>query len=351
MKIVFDCERMKYPYTGLFEYCYQLSLALFKEVTSPDELKLYMQSKDLGYYNNEVSIINQKSIDKFIFPKIDPSIDIWHTTHQLSWYIPPTNRKVKRVLTIHDLNFLYEEKSESKRKNYLKRHQKNVNEADHIIAISEFTKQDILKHLKISKPVTVIYNGCNIQAFPNFNAPKYRPKEKFLFSLGTVNEKKNFHVLIGLLEENDFELVISGKEDPSYVAKIKAEAKTLKVEDRIHLTGLISNEDKYWYLKNCTAFLLPSLAEGFGIPVIEAMSFGKPIFLSTATCLPEIGGTLAYYFPSFEKELMKSVLKAGLEHYNLTNPSENIIKHALQFNWQASAKSYLEVYRNLMLSD
>jgi glycosyltransferase involved in cell wall biosynthesis len=116
----------------------------------------------------------------------------------------------------------------------------------------------------------------------------------------------------------------------------------------VKLLGPVSAENKYWYLKNCSAFLFPSLAEGFGIPPIEAMHFGKPVFLSTKTSLPEIGGQYAYYFDDFNPENMCKVFDAGMKHYSQTNPKSLIIRHADQFNWEKSAKAYRKVYESVL---
>lgn len=348
MLVALDCERMKYPQTGLFEYCYKLGLNLIKTKGEENDICFYMPEKDQHYFGKDAQYVNQKSLHKFLFPRLDPQIYIWHGTHQTSWYMPPASRKVKRVLTIHDLNFLYEEKSASKRSAYLKKHQKNIDLCDHIVAISEFTKADVLKNLKISKPITVIYNGCDVENFPEHTNPVYHPARNFILGLGTINAKKNFHVLPCLLRNNNYELILAGKADLHYQEKIIQEAKKYGVEDRVKIIGTISNQDKYWYYKNCEAFLLPSLAEGFGIPVIEAMNFGKPVFLSNRTSLPEIGGKLAYYFDDFNPENMNKVFENGLVHYEANQPSADIINHAKGFSWEKSAKAYWEVYNGLM---
>ena len=76
------------------------------------------------------------------------------------------------------------------------------------------------------------------------------------------------------------------------------------LEERIILPGEISDMDKYWLYKNCEAFVFPSMYEGFGLPVIEAMNFGKPVFLSTFSSLPEVGGKYALYWENFDSQLM-----------------------------------------------
>jgi glycosyltransferase involved in cell wall biosynthesis len=347
MKIVFDCERMRYQYTGLFEFCHKLALGLIANKSKADEVQLYIQKKDAAFFPREIKKIIQRSIDKFFFQKINNHIDIWHTTYQISWYMPPNQHNLKKVLTIHDLNFLHEAKSEAKRAKYLKKHQKNINKADHLVAISEFTKQDLLKHLTIQKPITVIYNGCDFEIYPDFDKPMYQPKMPFLFAIGTVIPKKNFHTLPCLLVNNNLELIIAGKENTDYSAKIIEQARKYNVEDRLHIIGPITKEEKYWYFKNCNAFVFPSLAEGFGIPVIEAMNFGKPIFLSNLTSLPEIGGNNAYYFENFEAQHMQNIFTKGMQHYNDHNPAEKIRAHAKKFSWETCAKKHLELYKSL----
>ncbi|RZL31910.1 MAG: glycosyltransferase family 1 protein [Pedobacter sp.] len=349
MKIVFDCERMKYPYTGLFEFCHKLGLSLLANKAQMDEVQFYIHQKDVKFFPSIAKKIIKRSIDKFFFQKINPEISIWHTTYQASRYIPPRHKNLKRLLTIHDLNFLHEGKSVAKQEKYLKKHQKNIEKADHIIAISEFTKQDILKHLNVKVPISVIYNGCDMEIFPEYNQPVYLPHKSFIFTVGTVIPKKNFHTLPCLLVNNHLELIIAGKRDEDYIIKILNEAKKYHVEDRVKIIGPITKEDKYWYLKNCQAFVFPSLAEGFGIPVIEAMNFGKPVFISNLTSLPEIGGDAAYYFENFEASYMQRVFSEGIQHYKDNAPTAKILKNAAKYSWQTCAKKHLELYRKLSL--
>jgi glycosyltransferase involved in cell wall biosynthesis len=312
---------------------------------SSNKITYYVPRQCLGYFSTKDYII-QKNIHK-IFPARTNGAAIWHTTSQGSAYMT-NNKNIKNVLTVHDLNFLYERKSFSKIKNYLKAVQHNIDKADSIVTISEFTKSDVLKHLETrNKPVSVIYNGCCVMEFPAYDTPTYRPVRPFLFSIGTVLPKKNFHVLHFLLRNNDYELIISGKGNGDYTKRIIDEAKKARVEHRVKLTGAINAEDKYWYLKNCAAFLFPSLAEGFGIPPVEAMHFGKPVFLSTSTSLPEIGGQQAYYFNDFDPENMRKIFEDGMNHYVQTSPATSIIRHANQFDWGKSAQAYWKVYDSL----
>ncbi len=198
-----------------------------------------------------------------------------------------------------------------------------------------------------NKPLEVIYDGYDTKEFPDFDQPVYRPGKKFIFSIGTVLPKKNFHVLPALLKNNDYELVIAGNIDKTYGEKITEAAKLHGVSDRLTLTGPVSEEDRYWYYTHCMAFAFPSLAEGFGLPVVEAMHYGKPVFISTLTSLPEIGGDMAYYFNDFDAAHMQAVFEKGMQHYNSTHPAAAIQQRAQQFNWVNTARSYLAIYRSL----
>jgi glycosyltransferase involved in cell wall biosynthesis len=347
MHLILDCERMRHAYTGLFEYCERLGLALQLCLNAEDTIAYYIPDKKYEhYFGRKYEHIVRKSLHKMLPVRINKTA-VWHTTYQMSNYMKNDDRKIRKVLTIHDLNFLYEKSSLPEIKKCLKTVQANIDRADHIITISEFVKNDILNHLKTDSCISVIYNGCNVLEFPDYNTPSYRPANPFLFSLGTVEPKKNFHVLPCLLKNNDYEWIIAGKENGDYVNKIMEEAKKYGNNDRIKLLGAVSAKDKYWYLKNCTAFLFPSLAEGFGIPPVEAMYFGKPVFLSTGTSLPEIGGEYAYYFSDFDPENMCASFESGMNHYLQAKPEPEVKKWANQFNWENSAKEYRKIYDSL----
>ena len=91
-----------------------------------------------------------------------------------------------------------------------------------------------------------------------------------------------------------------------------------------------------------------SIGEGFGLPVLEAMYFGKPVFLSRSTSLPEVGGDVAYYFGDFEPASMKEAFESGMHHYQCKHPNEKIIERAKSFSWKNAAEGYLNVYRKFL---
>jgi glycosyltransferase involved in cell wall biosynthesis len=341
-----DFEKLKYPHNGLYTFCVQLGQRLLN-MTKEDEELLYYLPKDFDLFQGDFTKLTYKWYDRYFFNA--PKLDLWHAVHQ-SGNVWPVGKAKQTILTIHDLNFLYDDrKSESSRKQLLKELQQQMDEADCIVSISHFTHGDINKHLRLAPEKSrIIYQGSELQMFPSFDSPAYRPASPFLFTIGMLTPKKNFHVLPALLQHNDYELIIAGKTQGGYIDKIKSEAASFGVSDRVKLVGAISDEEKYWYYKNCSAFVFPSLAEGFGVPPIDAMQFGKPVFLSDKTSLPEIGGDTSYYFRSFEPDDMRQVFEKGMQHYEQHKPAEAIIQRAKSFSWDTNAKEYLKLYRELL---
>jgi glycosyltransferase involved in cell wall biosynthesis len=347
-RIVFDCEPTKNPFSGLYQFCLQLGNTLLEQIdTATEELHFYVPASQQQLFGSGRNYVKHHGWHKFFLPGTG-KFNIWHSAIQNSPYRPPAN-KVKMVLTINDLNFLIQRKDEpGKIKKYLRQVQDNIDRADHIVCISEFTKQTVIDNLQLrGKPLDMIYDGCNINEFPGFDEPVYRPVKPFILGLGALVPKKNAHVLPCLLQHNDYELVIAGSPHEPYATQILQEVKKYSAEDRVKLLGAVNEENKYWYLKNCAAFAFPSLAEGFGLPLIEAMYYGKPCFIATNTSLPEIGGDLVYRFEHFDPAYMQQVFEKGMQHYQSTQPAEKIKQRALQFKWTNTGLGYLAVYRGL----
>lgn len=349
-KIIFDCERMKYPDTGLYHYCLNLGKYLEKNIDLRDEkLFFYTPPWDQEWSYTNANHLTQNPLHKFLLPSFR-SFDIWHSTYQNTHYMPMLNKRIKVVLSIHDLNFMYDEKkSSAKKQKYLRYLQGLIDRADALVCISEFSKKDVLQHLDTrNKPLYVIHNGTNMLEKPELAPGSYKPKKPFLFSIGVMNRKKNYHVLLPLLKNNTMELLIAGKfDDPNYLSVFKERSKELGVEDNVHLLGRISENEKSWYFNHCNAFAFPSISEGFGLPVVEAMSCGKPLFLSDKTALPEIGGDVSFYFRDFQPEHMEEVFHIGMSLYEAEGFQQKIRERSMSFNWHKAARQYLEVYRSL----
>lgn len=339
-----DCERMKYGHSGLFEYCLRLANALQRAAPSDLIVSFLPRSckrPEISHWTRAP----QRFIHRLL-PVRGVKADLWHSTHQATPYRPERGTRV--LLTVHDLNFLRQPKRARSVTRALRQVQSNVDRADHIVAVSQFAANELRAHVELrDKPVSVIYNGCDVNFDPGFDVPPYRPRSPFCFALGPTAARKNFHVLPRVLCRTDLELVIAGKYKSPYAERIIAEAKRHGVEERVRFLGEISSEAKFWYYRHCEAFLFPSVAEGFGLPPIEAMSFGKPVFLSTHTSLPEIGGSFAYYFESFDPDSMTAVFSKGMDDCRSAVRKQAIVNHAAEFDWDKAAVRYLEVYRSV----
>ncbi len=360
-EILFEGERCRHPNTGLYHYCTDLYSHLFEN--APPELKLnFLGPKDHPFEVSGASesirpltLLNRATYSfrhkKRFLNARQRHCDLVHLTYQGTYYPSLYPKKAKKLLTIHDLNFLHEKVSPEKIARSIRTIQYRIDQADHLVFISKFAQQDAEKFLEIKNtPHSVIHNGCAYSSKKTENfTPVSGVDRPFLLTLGTVNPKKNFHTLLPLLLNNELQLIISGIKTISYTDEILKSAQSLGISDRLLLTGPVSEPEKNWLYQNCTAFLFPSLAEGFGLPPIEAMSFGKPVFLSNRTSLPEVGGSLAYYFNSFEAEEMISVYQKGMAHFENHPEQETLIReHARTFSWERAAKAYLEVYSQLL---
>jgi glycosyltransferase involved in cell wall biosynthesis len=349
-RIIFDCERMKYPDNGLYHYCLNLSRQLEEHrVKGREELFFYAPPNAMDVLGKDRQYLPQHSLQKFRMPDLS-GFQIWHGTYQNSRYVPLLNRRIKVVLTVHDLNFLYEaDRPEWKKERNLRHVQKLIDRADALVFVSEFTQEDLRRHCRLgSKPQYLIHNGSNFLESPALHSTSYRPRKPFLFSIGVIRPKKNFHTLVPLVKDMGMELVIAGKnEDPYYHEQIRENASRWGVEDDVHLLGTVTEKEKSWYFNHCRAFALPSLSEGFGLPVVEAMSMGKPLFLSSLTALPEIGGDVGFYFRDFNADHMRRVFAEGMRIFNSNGLRNRIIHRATEFSWSRAAEKYWEVYRSL----
>ncbi|OZI06245.1 group 1 glycosyl transferase [Siphonobacter sp. BAB-5385] len=347
--IIFDCERMKHAHTGLYHFCLQLGNALLLNRKSMQHrLGFYLPSSESDLFGDNPFNKRQHSLHKYAMPFAN-QYKVWHGTYQDSNYFP-LRSSAKKVLTIHDLNFLHENKPPEKVKKYTQKLQDKIDRADRIVTISNYVKNEIESTMHMGgKEVQVVYNGCNINEHINPIKPQFSTDNPFLFSIGTVAPKKNFHVLPAMLLQNDLDLIIAGTTThKEYYQKVLNESKRLGVQNRVHLTGPITEAEKYWLLKNCDLFCFPSLAEGFGLPVIEAMHFGKNVVLSDATSLPEIGGPYAHYFNGFDPEQVSDLTTQILEQIDTKSESELIKEWSQQFNWRNTANEYWRIYEELL---
>jgi glycosyltransferase involved in cell wall biosynthesis len=156
-------------------------------------------------------------------------------------------------------------------------------------------------------------------------------------------------VLVGMIDAMpEARLVIAGKKATPYGAWIEQEITARGLESRVFMPGEVSDGDRQWLYENCEAFLFPSLAEGFGFPVLEAMQCGKPVFMSRCTSLPEIAGEHGFFFESFEPQGMADVVRVGLgTRAANVGWAEKVREHTLTFSWAETARRYAALYETL----
>lgn len=352
-KVFLESHNIKNKYSGFGQFNYHLIKALADIPT--ESIKFIVHSKNIKELKAEFGKVfkyrKYLSITRHKPFRIKTKFDLWHSLNQnikieLFFDIP-------YLLTVHDIHFTTEGSAILQLKLKTKFIEK-LNRSHAIVYISEFTKEDTRAQFKVPDvPEYVIHNGNTITdiILTKDYKPHMVPKGPYLFSIGDFTERKNFISLVEMLRFlPEYNLILAGSNNSNYANKLNALIKKYGMEDCVFQAGKIEELDKQYYFKNCEAFVFPSLREGFGIPPIEAMRFGKPIFLSNNTSLPEIGGEHSFYWDHYDPEYMANTLKLGLARFQNAQEfyTNWYIDRANSFSWESTAKQYLEVYRKLL---
>jgi glycosyltransferase involved in cell wall biosynthesis len=342
--VFLEMERLRNLRSGLGQFCSNLGHSLLHHFSPGFKFTFYLPPPCAGMFGSDQRYVFHSPLHKLLRP-LRERFDCWHCLHQDSRYLPARGQ-AKLLLTVHDLNFMAKY-SGLRRRLKLESLRKRIDRADAIAFASRFTQNMVAEHFAIEGKLTRVipYGNCLVQgdARPPANAPA---AGNLIFTIGIVSPKKNFHVLVPLMQRlQEHVLVIAGDDTSDYARKIRDDARSAGVADRVRLIGTIDDEEKLWWYRQCEAFVFPSLTEGFGLPVVEAMSLGKPVFLSTQTSLPEVGGTEAFYWESFDPGAMAAVFEAGMEGYRRDKTKADRIKQwAGNFSWESTARQYLDLY-------
>ena len=355
MKIGFDGKRITKNFTGLGNYS-RFILQILADYYPNNQYSVFSPSKP----KNELHFSKSKSIS-FYYPKKQLLKSIWRSFgivkdlknekidifHGLSNEIPfgLKTSNIASVVTIHDLIFyryphyypFIDRKIYEFKVRYACKH------ADKIIAISEQTKRDLINFYNLEEAkIEVIYQNCDSSFHTPFSAieknrikENYQLPDEYLLNVGTIERRKNALLIVQALKSLDskIHLVIIGKETPySQIVKNYVEANNLK--DRVHFLKNVSFKDLPGIYQKAKIFIYPSEFEGFGIPIVEALSSGVPVIAATGSCLEEAGGTGSIYVdPKNSVDLAKQIqillnnkekrekmILAGYEHIkNFTN--------------------------------
>jgi len=358
-KVLIDLERLRYPNSGIARVFRNIAKGIWEHSTAL-EIEIFGPEEEISKEKLGFRIKPRMMWHKFL-EGFSCRYDIIHVSHQFSSYFRKNYKSAFKIVTLHDLNFLHEDLSTDKRQKYLDRVNKTLMYADHIVCISNFVREDFIKHkhlfdLKKLKGITTIYNGLKFPSkekkYSRIIKRKYSKLQdkEYILNIGVLFPKKNQISLVNMLSYTDLHLVLVVSDvRREYEDLLFREIERLNLQNRVHIYKNISNNEKNFLLENCKTLCHPSLAEGFGIPPVEAMYFGKPVFLSTLTSLPEVGGDSAFYFEDFDPKNMAKTLERGLEHFE-NNPKlkQKMVEWANQFDYRVTSKRYLDLYQKLL---
>ena len=287
--------------------------------------------------------------------RLVPDAGLFHATEHL---LPPL-RGVPTVLTVHDLIF-----------RHLPQHHKRLNRwylnltlplycrrADHVIAVSEYTRGDLIVAYGLPPDkITVILEAADPRFAPqpvemvSLVRTRYQLPERYLLYVGTLEPRKNLTRLLAAWEPlyrtgDAPPLVIAGKRGWFY-REFFAALERSPAREAVLLPGYIAEADLPALYAGADAFLFPSLYEGFGLPVLEAMACGTPVICSNSTSVPEVAGNAAIQIDALEVDALTDALRRVLEDKNLGEEMRvEGLAQAARFSWERAASETLAVYR------
>lgn len=279
-------------------------------------------------------------------------------------YVPRLS-PVKRVVTIFDLAYLHYpqmflKKDLWKLSNWTKF---SIENSDHIITISQFSKKDIIKNYKIDKNnITVAYPGFSESLFKPITdidkiekvKQKYGIEGRYIIYTGTIQPRKNLIKLIDAFQKiNDLKLVIVGKARGEgrqgwMFEDILEHPQKIGIEDKVIFTGFAPTEDLPLLVNGAVAFVLPSLYEGFGIPVVEAMACGTPVIVSNVSSLPEIVGKAGLLIdPKSTDQIEQAIRTISADKKLRAKLSKLSLVQAKKFSWKKCTKEVIKVLETI----
>lgn len=350
-RILLDLRNLNNPTSGFGQIAANYAV-LFNKIEVED-LKFLLLTPE----NYEQTAEGQAEIVRFTKKmrhnkKELPFVDIWHSVNQQQ-KVRRIEKGTKFVLTIHDLNYVEE-------KNWIRRIKhdfilgKLIKKADVVTAISKFVAQQVEKRFRKKlkgKNVEVVYDAVEWIRQKQQERPTFASEKPFFFTIGQIRMKKNFHLLIDVMKHfPEHNLYICG--DSHFEAgKLIADRIEKENISNVKLTGKITEQEKVWLYDHCEAFLFPSQGEGFGLPVIEAMQFGKPVFISNCTCLPEISAGNAFIWKDLTTQTMVEGIRRFIPEFRQTPQlAQQMLTHAASFNYEDHVMKYVELYRKILNS-
>ena len=371
LHIGFDAKRAFFNNSGLGNYSRDL-IKLLSEYNPENEYYLFKHKNKQGVkfetINNVHTILPSTSFyKKFggIWRSAGMCGDIKKSPiniyHGLSQELPLGIEKtgVKTVVTIHDCIFLRFPELFDISYNIIfkQKYTHACRVADCIIAISEQTKRDIMHYFNVpEEKIDVVYQGCNTNFYDAVSAEKkkvvkekYNLPDKFILSVGTIEERKNLlSVFKGVKKANIDVPVIAIGRATDYTEKVKTYVKENNLNGTFIHNADFEDFPAIYQLATCMAY--PSIFEGFGIPILEALNSGTPVITTAGGVFPEVGGDAALYVEYGNDEQMSDCLTRILNDENLRKElSQKGKKQALKFREAEIAKNLMSVYKKIVL--
>ena len=348
INILIDCH----VFDGKFQGTRTYIQGLYSEMIKHQDINFFFAANDIEnlekVFGNAVNIKYIKlnctgSIQRLAieFPKIisDYGIDFAHFQ-----YISPLVKRCKEIVTVHDLLFLdypqYFPLSYRIKNRLL--FERSSQRADILLTVSEFSKEEIVKHFGIDRDKITVTPNAVLPIEKNIDLPKIYNKvgsEKYIFTVGRIEPRKNFHLLLKAflelgLYKDGYKLVIIGAADLNYDEYYQYYDALTREEKESIVMDVATFPELVSLYKHASLFVFPSLAEGFGIPPLEAIEYGCPLLCSNATAMAEFGIPSEFLFNPKDIEELKAKIKNSLNgHRNLINISTITNK----FNWKRSA--------------
>lgn len=297
-----------------------------------------------------------------------PAIDIFHAPD----YTLPPLRRAKGIVTIHDLSFeALDDVHHPALRSYLRRAvPHSVQRADHIFADSQSTKEELTRFYDTNPDkITVVYPGVE----PKFRyydpalpadaerlteiQEKYQLHRPYIFMVATLEPRKNISTLIRAFrhyrEQGDpeMELLIAGGGGwLSEKEKLATLVPELKLEGHVRFLGFVPDEDLPLLLNQAQLLAYPSLYEGFGFPVLEALACGTPAVTARNTSLPEAGGDAALYIDDARDEsaLAHAMYRAAHDDAYRVDAIPKGLAHARRFTWEQTGKQVVDLYQKVL---
>jgi len=370
MNIGFDAKRAFHNYTGLGNYSRFIIEALLEHYPE-NNYTLYTPTKK---ENDETAVISMSKIVEVpaqfkLIKSLWRSLFLFHTIgeekldiyHGLSNELPAWGgTSVKKVVTIHDLIFLRfpELYPPIDRKIYTWKFSRACKRADLIIAISEQTKSDIIKYFGVSKrKIKVVYQGHHDIFNKTYSTEeqnaikaKYELPDRYFLNVGTLEKRKNALTILKALSliEKPMPLVIVGK-PTSYLEELQEYINKNELQELVYFRNNVSFSDLPAVYQMSSLFIYPSIFEGFGIPIIEAMRSRVPVITSMGSCFSEAGGDAACYIDhqdhqALAEQIEKIMADQELQHSMVAKG----LKHLENFSKEKIAYDLNKIYNDLL---